>query len=182
MDRSREDILIEYRVLRAQEGHRGAFEALYRRCGPGLARYARRLMGSADGAADPLQEAWVEIARKIRRVRDPARFRAWSYRIVRGKCADAARRASTRRRHESASVARGGPAPEPGAAEERREALDAGLARLDADAQMLLAMHHVDGMPIRAIAAALGTPEGTVKTRLARARRELRGALEEVTA
>jgi len=49
---------------------------------------------------------------------------------------------------------------------------------LDADARAILVLHHLDGQPLSEIAAVLGVPIGTAKSRLHTARRALERALE----
>jgi RNA polymerase sigma-70 factor (ECF subfamily) len=59
-----------------------------------------------------------------------------------------------------------------------RIALERAFNRLDADARAILVLHHLDGRPLSEIAAVLGVPVGTAKSRLHTARRALERALE----
>ena len=91
--RSRQDVFNDLLVLRCQGGDGDALEALARAWHPRLLRHAFRLTGQADAAAEVAQEAWMAIVRGLGRLRDPAVFRGWAYRIVANKSRDWVRRA-----------------------------------------------------------------------------------------
>jgi DNA-directed RNA polymerase specialized sigma24 family protein len=59
-----------------------------------------------------------------------------------------------------------------------RDELDRGMRRLEPEARALVAMHHYLGLPLPEVATTLGIPLGTAKSRLHRALRVLRAALE----
>ncbi|MEM8952889.1 MAG: sigma-70 family RNA polymerase sigma factor [Verrucomicrobiota bacterium] len=184
--RDLEDVGDEWLVLRSQEGSAGALEALLRRWQERLWLYAVRLTGDEDAARDVTQEALIAIARGIRRLRDPARFRAWAYRIVGNRSRDWVRGRVRRRRlaaesEEAAALRRaeagGG---EPGALVRLRE----GLERLPEGERELLRLHYQAGLSVVEIAEVEGIPAGTVKSRLYRAREHLKaivGADEPVS-
>ena len=88
MRRTIESIQDELLVLRCQDGEVKAFEQLIARWAPRLLRHAMRLTGEGEAAREVAQDAWMAIVKGIRRLNDPAGFRAWAYRIVSHKCAD----------------------------------------------------------------------------------------------
>lgn len=178
--RSREDILDELLVLRTQGGDVASLDMLARRWHPKLLRHAVRLTGEPEAGADVAQEAWLAIVRGLRRLQDPARFRAWAYRIVTRKSSDWIRSRVRRRRLNDRAAAEpvavaNGPATEPTEVDQLRRA----IAALPAGRQALLAMFYVEGMTVGEIAEALSIPRGTVKSRLFHARNILRETLEE---
>lgn len=82
-------------VARAQAGDEAAFTAAYRRVHPPLLGYLRGLVG--DDAEDVASEAWLTIARDLRRFRgDGAGFRAWTASIARNRAFDHLRRLKSR--------------------------------------------------------------------------------------
>ncbi|MGC9438765.1 RNA polymerase sigma factor [Streptomyces sp. WG5] len=84
-------------VARAQEGDEAAFAAAYRFVQPGLLGYLRGLVG--DDAEDVASDAWLEIARDLRRFRgDGAGFRGWTATIARHRALDHLRRQKVRPR------------------------------------------------------------------------------------
>ena len=69
-------------VLRAQSGDREAMNQLFLAVQNPLYRFLRSLGADEHRAEDLLQDVFVTIYRKIRWLREPALFRAWSYRIT----------------------------------------------------------------------------------------------------
>ncbi|KUM88873.1 RNA polymerase sigma factor [Streptomyces pseudovenezuelae] len=84
-------------VARAQEGDETAFAVAYRLVQPGLLGYLRGLVG--EDAEDVASDAWLEIARDLRRFRgDGAGFRGWTATIARHRALDHLRRQKVRPR------------------------------------------------------------------------------------
>ncbi len=156
-----------------------ALELLARRWHPRLLRDATYLTGDAEAARDVAQEAWIGIARGVRRLQDPARFRSWAHRIVVHKSRDWIRRERAKRRTVQRAAADLAEQP---AAEQPRDdiaRLRASLAELPADQRTVLSWFYLEEMSVREIAAALSIPAGTVKSRLYHARNALRSCLKE---
>lgn len=166
-------VLDEWLVLGAQCGDERAFGRLVERWQGRVLVYAYRLTGDRAGAADVAQDAWVGVARGIRRLEDPAAFRGWLFSIVRRRASDWVR---ARQRD------RLGFAVAPGEAEESDAgdgvAVRRALALLDADERELLVLRHVEGLSVVELAGVLAVPVGTVKSRLFAARARLRALLE----
>jgi len=178
MMRTRGQVVDEMLVLAAQAGETAAFERLARRWHPRLLRHAFRLTGDVEGSRDAVQDAWVSIARGLRRLRDPARFGPWALRITGRRCADwIAIRRTARSRASSLDVANEVPRP-PAYREDDLSRVRDALRRLAPERRTLMAMFYVEGMSVHEIAAALGVPPGTVKSRLYHAREHLRATLE----
>jgi RNA polymerase sigma-70 factor (ECF subfamily) len=118
----------------------------------------------------------------MRRLRDPERFDAWLTRILVNRCRTMLR---TRRRTtvREIDVEAAGPqatlAARPGEPETIADldAIRRSFARLDPDQRTLIALYYVDDRSIGEVAAILGVPDGTVKSRLSRARGALAQAL-----
>ncbi|MFD4348699.1 RNA polymerase sigma factor [Streptomyces coelicoflavus] len=84
-------------VARAQDGDEAAFAVAYRFVQPGLLGYLRGLVG--DDAEDVASDAWLEIARDLRRFKgDGAGFRGWTATIARHRALDHLRRQKVRPR------------------------------------------------------------------------------------
>ncbi len=176
--RGREQVVDELLVLAAQAGQVEAFERLAARWYPRLLRHARRLTGDSEGAREAVQEAWLAVARGLRRLEDPARFAPWVFRITGRRCFEwIAGRSRTRRRAADLDEAAAAPAPS-GADPDDVMRVRKALRRLEPERCALLAMFYVEGLTIAEIAAVLGIPAGTVKSRLYHARERLRAVLE----
>ena len=178
----REVVYDQWLVLRCQGGDAEAFSELFKRWHPRLTRHARRMLGSADDANDAAQDAWLSITGGLGRLKDPALFRRWVYRIMTRRCADKIRKNQRIRRSEApAARAEATPAPDPVTALTDGEAIDrlrAAIRALPMDRRLVLALLYVDCLTVAEIASALEIPTGTVKSRLRLARDELRRILE----
>jgi len=174
MTRTPSIILDELLVVQAQSGDRAAFNTLAARWQPRHLAHAGRLVGRTGAAADAVQDAWIAIVRGLVRLRDPARFRAWSMAIVTRRCRDAQRRAYRAPDTVEIDEHHGQLAPTDGTHLDLRRA----LAALPVNQRAAVGLYYVDGFTVGEIAEALNTPAGTIKTRLHHARRALRQTLE----
>lgn len=177
--RNRSEVLDEYLVLSCQRGRREALELLAKRWHPKMVRYACRMTGSVDAAADLAQDSWLAIARGIRRLKDPTRFRSWAYRIVTNKCRDWIRRQQRDRARSSELPAETVDPATLRGPDQRIMRLRSALKDLPADRRAILSMYYLEGFSVTEIGRTLDIPAGTVKSRLFRARQELRAELED---
>ncbi|GAA3990200.1 RNA polymerase sigma factor [Streptomyces marokkonensis] len=155
-------------VERAQNGDEAAFAVAYRLVQPGLLGYLRGLVG--DDAEDVASDAWLEIARDLRRFRgDGAGFRGWTATIARHRALDHLRRQKARPRPtalEQDVLDLPGPHSTPDQALETLStraalALLAGLPRDQAEAVLLRVVVGLDGP---SAARVLGKRPGAVRT------------------
>lgn len=160
------------RLLAAQamEGDRAAFDELYRLWHPSLSRLAQRLTRDRDLAQDVMQDAALTIARNISKLATAESFGAWAYTIVRRRAADQIK--SRVKQRDSLTVLEN----QPTAQSERQNYSDlyAALADLPDTDRLLLTLFYVEGLTGPELAAALGIPVGTVKSRLFAARQSVR--------
>jgi len=180
MERDPGRVLDELLVLSARGGSRAAFGQLVVRWSPRLRRHAARLIGDSERALDIVQDAWVNVARDLRRLEDPARFPAWAFAIVTRRSIDVLRGAVRARRLTAVAVNEAAVAREasPCAAMEIRLDLTAAIGRLPLDQRLMVSLHYGEGLGVDEIASAHGLAPGTVKSRLHAARRALKDFLE----
>jgi RNA polymerase sigma-70 factor, ECF subfamily len=158
-------------VRRAQRGDRLAFELLLERHQARVFTLAARLLGSPDDAADAAQETFIRAWRGLPRFRGDARFSTWLHRI----CLNAVHDLRVRTPLDAPLDERSEPA-DPRDAQAQHELagdLQAALSALPEDFRAAVVLYDVCGLPYAEIAALLGVAEGTVKSRIARGRREL---------
>lgn len=183
MTRSLETVQDEYLVLAAQAGDAAAFERLVRQWLPVMRRHAARLVGDSAAAEDIAQEVCAALVGGIRRLDDPARARAWMFRIVTNKATDWVRRRQ-RDRKLAQSVAMREPRPvSRDSGEELDMAAKTILIReacqlLPAELRAVVSLYYGEGLSIAQIAAVVGAAIGTVKSRLHEARSQLKSILE----
>ena len=162
-------------VEAAQRGDRAAFETLVRARVDGVYRTALAILGNAADAEDATQEALVAAWRSMRGLRHADRFDAWLGRIVVNACRMALRRRGRVREIPAAEIEAGRAAlpttdPDLSGAVAEAAGFDRAFDRLSVDDRALLVLRHGDDLGIDEIAARLGVPPGTVKSRLHRAR------------
>jgi len=168
MTNSVSDPVDDLLVMQAQDGDRRSMEALVRRWQKRLWTYAHRLTGRSEVAWDITQQTWVAIIKGLHRLHDPAKFKAWAYRIVANKAIDHLKsRAPGAAGSESADESR---PPR----QESRVILRDLLRRLEPGQQALLVLYYFEGLTVAEIGFVLGIPPGTVKSRLHASRAELR--------
>ncbi len=181
MNRDADDILNELLVIRAQRGDPGAMQLLVRRWHGKLIRHARKLTERDDVAADVVQEGWIAIFRGLHRLKDPATFRGWAYRIVHHKSVDWIR-SQTRQRKMNQDIGDQMVDPVSANSEESDvEKLCGAIKRLTPEQQVLLRMFYEENMPLKEIANVLSVPVGTLKFRLFTLRQQLKTMIERET-
>lgn len=170
-----------------EEGDRQAFEALARRHLPSMRRFlALRLPDPAE-AAEAEQEVLVRMFRSLAAFRGESGLRTWIFRLCSTAAADLVRnraRDRVRLRRYALSLPDQDPRPEDEPsydlerrerARETREALGL-LGEPDAS---LLYLRDAEGFSVEELSAIFGLREGTVKSRLSRARGRMRGLLDK---
>jgi RNA polymerase sigma-70 factor (ECF subfamily) len=153
-------------VLRAQCEDREALELLLRSVQPWVHRYLCGLVGPTD-ADDVLQEVFVLVYRKLTRLDAPELFRPWLLRIA-SRAAFRRLKKDKRRREEpyDDAVLESFPAPSDRPAEESPGDLRT-LEGISPASRAVLVLHFQEELSLADVAAVLGLPLGTVKSRLA---------------
>jgi RNA polymerase sigma-70 factor (ECF subfamily) len=166
-------------VKRARRGSDEAFAAIVHHYDAGLRALAFRLLGDRDRMDDVLQEAYLRAYRALPRFRGRSKLGTWLYRIVYNACLDELRRtraAMTAPFEDSEAW----PETRPGVSERVEAASDlaAALAQLDPRDRAAVLLVDAFGFDYREAGRVLDVPEGTVASRLNRARGVLRRTLE----
>ena len=165
-------------VERAMRGDEGAFDALIERFGTQLHSVARRILRDPYLAEDATQRALLEAWRALPTLRDPDRFEAWIHRLIVNACHTEARR-ERRHRDNVRLLAIDEPVAMDSAARiATQQQLDLAFRRLGVEHRTVVVLIHYVGMSAAEAAEAMGTPVGTVRSRLHYALQHLRAALE----
>jgi RNA polymerase sigma factor (sigma-70 family) len=143
-------------------------------------RLAGLVLGNAHDAEDAVQDALLVAWRSFRELRDVAKFDAWFDRILVNGCRDRLRRRG-RVRFVPIGSALEPVVTDPFQAFIERDALLGGLDRLTVDERVVVVLRFWADLPLEAIGERTGWPIGTVKSRLHRALRRLREAVEHGT-
>lgn len=171
------ELFDELLVVMAQQGDRRAIERLFERWNSRLIRAARRYCGNEEVARDLAQDCWIAIVKRIHAVRDPARFRSFAFAVLHRRGADYLRKTY----RERAVLAQQEPTPPQTAAPPERIAIAQAFAALPADQRFAAHLHFVEGLTLAEIAEVQSIPQGTAKSRLFHARRQLKAALTDRT-
>jgi RNA polymerase sigma-70 factor (ECF subfamily) len=172
-------------IARALRGDAAAYEEIVQRFQQIAFRTAYAVTGSAADAEDAAQEGFVKAFRALDRFRPGAELRPWLLRIVGNEARNRVR--SSGRRHQlelrlTEGFRPGDAAPSPEAvaveSDERRRLL-ALVNDLSEDDRLVVTSRYFLELSGEETAAALGIPEGTVKSRLSRALARLRARVEE---
>jgi RNA polymerase sigma-70 factor (ECF subfamily) len=168
----------QHLVERAMAGDHDAFSELARVRIGRLYAIAVLILRDPGRAEDATQEALVAAWRDLSALRDPDRFDAWLRRLLVRACHREARRARSR-----STIDVDVRSIEPAVPDETllladRDQIERGFRSLDLDQRSVIVLHFYVGLPLPAVADALGIPLGTAKSRLHRATRALRSALE----
>ena len=165
-------------VEAARRGDREAYADLIRSRGDRLYAIAQRILRDIDRTEDALQDALVIAWRDLPSLRDPDRFDAWIHRLVVRSCIHEAvreRRLSARLRVIPADLTTD---TDDYLSVVDRDQLERGFRRLDPTQRAILVLRHFAGYEPTEIAALLGIPAGTARSRLHHAHRAMRAALE----
>ena len=181
-------------VVAAAAGDAEALETLLTRAQHVAYRFSVMACGHADEAEDVMQDALIKTFRYVGRIDHPEFFRTWLYRTVRNACLMRRRK----RVDEPARLlslddvlptpdgdGRGYDPPSQGRSPEQvvvnrrlKRQLDRALATLPGPFRIVVFLREVEGLSTREVAEVLGISEANVKTRLHRARLQLRHVLE----
>jgi RNA polymerase sigma-70 factor (ECF subfamily) len=181
-------------VVAAAGGDARALETLLERAQHVAYRFSVMACGHAEDAEDVMQEALIKTFRYIRRIDHPEFFKTWLYRTVRNACLMKRRRRVDEPAHllsldqvlpgpvgDDAPIDPPSPArsPEQVVVNRRlRRRLTEALKGLPGPFRIVVFLREIEGLSTRDVAKVLGISEANVKTRLHRARLQLRHVLE----
>jgi RNA polymerase sigma-70 factor (ECF subfamily) len=165
-------------VVRTQQGDQRAFETLTASNHPRLFRVAYGILGDPHLAEDATQQAFLDIWRNIPRLRDPAKFEGWSYRLLVNACYAEAKRKPDWTHYDDLSTGREPLAVEAYASVAERDRLERAFAQLSLDHRSVIVLRYLLDMTPEEVAETLDIPRRTVYSRLKRAMPAMRAALE----
>jgi RNA polymerase sigma-70 factor, ECF subfamily len=183
-------------VSRLKAGERAAFEELIADYQALIYGLALRLLGDPEEARDVAQETFLKAYRYIGSFRGECGLKTWLYRMTVNQASNHRRWWQRRRRRDTVSldapigeddatigdrIEASGRSPEQVALRrERQRLLLVALESLKHDYRVAVVLRDIEELTYEEIAEAAGVPVGTVKSRLARGREELRKRLQEM--
>ena len=193
--RALEDEDIEY-VVQCQKGNTEAFAVLVERHQKKMLNTAYRMTGNYEDACDVVQEAFLSAYRSLKTFRRESRFSTWLYRIVVNHTKTRVQQIKARSRYEDPadddppekedgrSLCRmpsgGVPLIEQIEKRELNEKVQQCIGTLDDEQREVLVLRDIQGFSYEEIRDILHIPDGTVKSRLFRARTALKDCLVKI--
>jgi RNA polymerase sigma factor (sigma-70 family) len=164
-------------VVQAQAGDHGAYGQLVRRHQRAIVRHLANLTGSRDEAAELAQDVFLKAWEALPEWRPNAPVQPWLFRIASNLAFDLLRRRKTVRFEPIDDAYEGHSSePQPDRRLQDKQAiagLQAALQRLPVELSEIILLREVEGLSYQDLSATLRIDEGTVKSRLARARAAL---------
>ncbi|WP_409340676.1 sigma-70 family RNA polymerase sigma factor [Paenibacillus sp. MBLB4367] len=155
---------LEQDARQAKKGDQEAFIRLVKNLEVSLYRVARAILNNDEDCADAIQETILKAYHAIVKLKHESFVKTWMIRILINEC-----RKVIAKQH---GFVVSGEVPEPpGASNEyERIELKEAVDKLDDSLKIVITLHYFEDLSVKQVAAALELPEGTVKSRLHRAR------------
>lgn len=176
-------------VARAQAGEMAAFAEVVRRYQSPVIHFCQRMVGSAQDAEDLAQECFIRLHRHLKRLEPKAKFSTVVFGIARNLTLNYLRDAKRRGRGQTqpleAEPLKADASTRPDHQARLREvetALHQGIAMLSPEHREVLTLREFEGLDYESISKIVKCRKGTVRSRLARAREQLRERLLELGA
>ncbi|MHC4634109.1 MAG: RNA polymerase sigma factor [Planctomycetota bacterium] len=160
-------------VMAAQGGNAEALEQLVCLWQKKLWQYVFRLTSDVHAAWDITQQCWLEIIKGLKKLNNPACFKAWAYRIATNKSMDWLKNKTKNQHINLESV-------EIGCCQKNDDLrVKEIVQRLKSDSRAVLSLYYFEQLTIFEISIVLNIPQGTIKSRLFKARQELKQLWEK---
>lgn len=173
MNEQRAQLEDQILVMDAQDGDAEAMQKLVKRWQKRLWCHAYRLTGYEEAAWDVMQDAWHDMIKGLHKLHDPARFRAWAYKITTNKAMDWIKRKA---RHQHASLDQ---VADRAAANPVQSGIEELMSKLKTPQKAVLSLYYYEQLSVAEISHVLRVPAGTVKSRLHTAREALKSLWHE---
>ncbi len=164
-------------VTRAQGGDQEAFADLIYAIADRFLAVSNRILSDISLAEDATQQALLNVWQDLPQLRDPARFEAWSYRILVRACYTEGRKSRRWTPHVRLLSVDEPMAVDGTSAVVDRDQLERAFRRLSQHHRTVVVLHHYLDLPVERVADIVGVPPGTVGSRLHYATRQLRSAI-----
>jgi RNA polymerase sigma-70 factor (ECF subfamily) len=164
-------------VLRCQLGDQSAFTELIRRYAPRIHYYLKKMLHNPDRADDAMQELWIDVFRSLPKLRNPAAFRGWLYRLARDR-AFRTIRSTKPPAQDLADIDLADESNDEAFSKEDAAMIHEALDKLVPEHREVLLLRFVESMTYTQIASITGAELGTVRSRLFYAKRTLKEKLE----
>jgi RNA polymerase sigma-70 factor (ECF subfamily) len=175
-------------VNELRAGEESAFELLVAQYERPIVRFLYRYLGNSEEAREVCQDVFIKVFRGIPSFQNQCSLKTWIYRITLNTVLNEKRRWHQRFKDrflglETVTRTRRDSQPDPEMSltmNERSRRINLALRKLRPDHRAILVMRDLEGLSYQEISTALDLALGTVKSRLARARQEMKDAVEDL--
>ncbi len=159
-------------------GDRDAMQKIYEHCSDRVYALMVRIVGRQD-ADDLTQQVFLQMFRKLDQFGGGSKLETWLYRLATNEALQHLRQ---KKRHAAQPLVAEPSASDPNRLmeSEKVQMLELALSRIDPELRAIISLKEEQGLSYRGIAESIGIPEGTVGSRLNRARKQLRDELEKL--
>jgi RNA polymerase sigma-70 factor (ECF subfamily) len=165
-------------IARLRNGELEGLRWMYENYSEKVLNQCYRILLSREQAEDVVQDLFIRLPDIIGDFRGESALGTWLYRVAHNMCLNRLQQAANRLRLEAENNADFLPSG-PGDSYEVSDLLGKALATLDAETRSLLWLKEGEGVPLKELSVTFKLPEGTLKSRLSRARERLKGFLEK---
>mgnify|MGYP000046824079 CR=1 FL=1 len=165
MEKAKLDLL----VLQMQAGDENAFEQVYRYLNAHVVRFCYQICHQEHTAKDAAQNTWLKMIKNVRYINDPRAFKKWLYQMARWQTLDLVKGKQPEQLPEDVELTLV-EAVEPCAEDDLMKLINQ-LSLIDRQA---ISLFYLDDLSIKEISQILEVPVGTIKSRLNRARSQLK--------
>ncbi|MBE4909225.1 sigma-70 family RNA polymerase sigma factor [Bacillus luteolus] len=169
------DSQIELDVIKAQQGDKEAFCRLIKEIEPNLYRIASSIMRSEDECLDAAQEAVIKAYLSIEQLKQPQFFKTWITRILIRECTRLLKNRNKIIPMNTIDILE---SQNESNLEDNFELKEA-ISKLEKDYRIVITLFYIQDLSVKEISEIIEQPEGTVKSRLSRARKKLAQLLED---
>ncbi|MFY0593137.1 RNA polymerase sigma factor [Roseivirga sp.] len=181
MERSSDHIFDELLVIRSQEGDKEAIGLLWKRWSPRILKWSASFLKDQEEAYEIAQESWISIFKSIHKLKDPALFRFWAYRIVQRRSADFIKKQQQLRfATQDAQKDKEHLVTQTEEEVSKTDLMLRSIKELPLLHQEMLRLFYLEKHSIKMISSLLNLAEGTIKSRLFYARKELKNKLKKI--
>lgn len=173
-----EQAKIEVLVIEMQMGSRTAFDQLCRYFHVGLLRFSYKICRNEQMAHDAVQNSWLKLGKSIQSLKDPRAFKSWLYQLARWQTLDLLRKAQKDLLNFSDEEVDNTADSQPiTPIEQVSSTLLNAIEKLSAIDRQAVYLFYLEDMTVAEISTVLEVAQGTVKSRLNRARNDLKQQL-----
>lgn len=162
---------MELLIKRAQKGDEEAFIEVIDIIMPQMYKVAKVRLKSEEDIGDAIQETILAAFTNLKKVKEPAYFKTWITKILINKCNDMVRKNKVLYVEDYGEVGSGHTVKEN---MEQKLEFENMLSHLSLEYRLVIVLYYVNKFKTREIAEILNEKEGTIKSRLSRARQQLK--------